>query len=77
LKIIQKSAFLEFKEQSATDPSGWKTVMTGDKIKNAQMSLVNGPHVGFELTPEGSKQFAEITERNIKKPIAIFSTVNL
>ncbi|MEQ8223980.1 MAG: preprotein translocase subunit SecD, partial [Candidatus Eremiobacterota bacterium] len=72
IEIIQKSAFLEFKEQSATDPSGWKTVMTGDKIKNAQMSLVNGPHVGFELTPEGSKQFAEITERNIKKPIAIF-----
>ncbi len=72
IEIIQKSAFLEFKEQSSTDPSGWKTVMTGDKIKNAQMSLVNGPHVGFELTPEGSKQFAEITERNIKKPIAIF-----
>lgn len=72
IEIIQKSAFLEFKEQSATDPSGWKTVMTGDKIKSAQMSLVNGPHVGFELTPEGSKQFAEITERNIKKPIAIF-----
>ncbi|MEQ8189610.1 MAG: protein translocase subunit SecD [Candidatus Eremiobacterota bacterium] len=72
IEIIQKSAFLEFKEQSATDPSGWKTVMTGDKIKGAQMSLVNGPHVGFELTPEGSKQFAEITERNIKKPIAIF-----
>jgi len=72
IEIIQKSAFLEFKEQSATDPSGWKTVMTGDKIKNAQMSLVNGPHVGFELTTEGSKQFAEITERNIKKPIAIF-----
>jgi len=72
IEIIQKSAFLEFKEQSATDPSGWKTVMTGDKIKSAQMSLVNGPHVGFELTPEGSKQFAEITEKNIKKPIAIF-----
>ena len=72
IEIIQKSAFLELKEQSTTDPSGWKTVMTGDKIKNAQASFANGAHVAFELTPEGAKQFAEITERNIKKPIAIY-----
>lgn len=73
IEIIQKTAFLEFKEQTPDDPNEWKTVMTGDKIKSAQMELRNGPaYVSFVLTPEGTKLFAEITERNIKKPIAIY-----
>ena len=72
IAIVQKSAFLEFKEQDPSDPSGWKTVMTGDKIASAQMQLNPSPCVSFSLTAEGTSKFAEITEKNLKKPIAIY-----
>jgi len=75
IQIVQKSAFLEFKEKDLSDPSGWKTVMTGDRIKNAKMeihSMGGSPYVSFELTPEGTAEFREITEKNLEKPIAIY-----
>jgi len=53
--------------------------MTGDMLKSAQATYGSGgaPIVSFTLTPAGAKKFAEITERNLGKPLAIFLDGNL
>jgi preprotein translocase subunit SecD len=53
------------------------TGLTGADLKRAQVVFSQGtgetgPQVSIEFTPEGSKKFAEITARNIGKPLAIF-----
>src|SRR3989338_541381 len=54
------------------------TGLTGADLKKAQVTFDSGqggktgPQVGIEFTSEGSKKFAEITKRNIGKPLAIF-----
>ncbi|MFH1453720.1 MAG: protein translocase subunit SecD [Armatimonadota bacterium] len=80
--LIKKTAHLEFKEQKV-NPSlkqvEWVTVMEGTAIKEARATYdPNGqPIVSFTLTNDGAKKFAEITTRNLHKPIAIFFDGNL
>lgn len=53
------------------------TGLTGGDLKKAQVVYGQGdsqagPQVELEFSPEGGKKFAEITRRNIGKPLAIF-----
>lgn len=76
LKLIRSTALLEFKEveNDQTMKLG-PTLMTGKAIKSAQVDTddLGRPKVSFQLTPEGTKKFAEITRRMApaKKQLAI------
>ena len=54
------------------------TGLTGADLKKAQVTYSQGsrsqtgPQIAIEFTSEGAKKFAEITKRNIGKPLAIF-----
>lgn len=52
-----------------------KTKLSGKDLKSSQVAFSNtggvGPQVQLSFTPEGSKLFADITKRNIGKPLAI------
>lgn len=54
------------------------TGLTGADLKKAQVTFgssrggKSGPQVAIEFTDAGAKKFAEITKRNIGKPLAIF-----
>lgn len=54
----------------------WKeTGLTGQQLKRASVEFdpqSGVPQVGLEFDGEGSKLFADITEKNIGKPVAIF-----
>ncbi len=49
------------------------TAMTGDVIKKAQVGYgeEGGAQINFELTGEGKTQFAELTQANVDKQLAI------
>lgn len=77
-ELVGKTAQLEFKELPAS-PSGEiaSTGLTGADLKKAAVTFGNaqtqtGPQVSIEFTGEGAKKFAEITKRNVGKPVAIF-----
>jgi len=86
IELIGKTAQLDFRElppeldQDATDSAipifaFNETGLTGKDLKRAtvQFSEQTGePVVGLSFTSEGSKKFAEITERNVGKQVAIF-----
>ena len=86
-ELVGKTAQLEFRElveipastESATPSSQFvSTGLTGKDLKKAQVSFNQGqggdgsPVVQLEFNSEGAKKFAEITKRNITKPLAIF-----
>ncbi|MDP1743343.1 MAG: protein translocase subunit SecD [Candidatus Amesbacteria bacterium] len=77
LKLIGQTAQLEFRESKVATPSAAAdfvaTGLTGADLQRAQVQFGNGKSsVGLEFTPEGGKKFAEITKRNIDKPLAVF-----
>lgn len=85
VSLIGQTAQLEFTEQSspeaqlATDTPVFmqvtkKTGLTGKHVKKAQVQFdqQGKPSVGLVFNDEGAKLFAEITERNVGKPIGIF-----
>lgn len=83
INTIGATAQLEFREASTATPSAQSdfrsTGLTGADLKIAQVQFggssnqISGtPSVGIEFTPQGAKKFAEITKRNINKPLAIF-----
>lgn len=49
------------------------TLLTGDAIKKSQVSFdeTNNAAISFELSGEGSKEFAKITQENTNKQLAI------
>lgn len=67
IEMLGRTALLEFKDVSG------KTVLTGKDLKDAkaQISQSNQSVVGLEFSDEGGKKFADLTARNIGKPIAI------
>ncbi len=74
LQLIRSTALLEFKE--VLDPTKMTlgpTLMTGKAIQSARVGQddLGRPKVDFQLTPEGTKKFAEITKRLLKKQLAI------
>lgn len=54
------------------------TGLTGADLKKAQVTFgsgnqaKSGPQVAIEFTTEGAKKFAEITKRNVNKPLGMF-----
>ncbi|MDP3758563.1 MAG: protein translocase subunit SecD [Candidatus Daviesbacteria bacterium] len=54
------------------------TGLTGADLKKAQVTFGSsqggraGPQVSIEFTPKGAEKFAEITKRNINKPLGMF-----
>jgi len=69
IETIGKTAQLQFKNEAG------EIVMTGEALKDARAAYggkFNQPVVSFELTKEGSKEFATITRKNIGKVIAIY-----
>lgn len=55
-----------------------QTGLTGSDLKKAQVTFgssgggTSGPQVAIEFTEEGAKKFADITSRNVGKPLAMF-----
>jgi len=83
VKLIGQTAQLVFKEEKiikdeklATPTAVFvDTLLTGKDVKKASVvfSQQDGkPQVSLSFTPDGGKLFAEITKRNISKPLAIF-----
>lgn len=77
LATIGQTAQLEFKEAKSATPSAEpefeSTGLTGNDLKIAQVKFENGKAVvGLDFTPEGGNKFADITSKNIGKPLAIF-----
>lgn len=58
----------------AADP--WKnTTLSGKDLKRSTLQFhpqTNEPQVGIEFSDEGKKLFADITSRNVGKPVAIY-----
>ena len=85
VRIIGQTAQLDFREyseqtikigtQSAVIPNYTKTKLTGALLSKASIEFnqqTGDPQVLLRFNPEGKKLFAEITKKNIKKPLAIF-----
>ncbi|OIO08751.1 protein-export membrane protein SecD [Candidatus Falkowbacteria bacterium CG1_02_37_44] len=65
------------KEEDVAGPqSEWKnTELSGKNLKRAAVNFNpndNSPEVSLEFDDEGAKMFADITGRNINKPVAIY-----
>jgi protein-export membrane protein SecD len=58
------------------EPKFISTGLSGKNLKNAQVEFQNQglaePQVGLQFDDEGTKLFAEITKRNLKKQVAIY-----
>lgn len=54
------------------------TGLTGADLKKAQVTFGSskggnsGPQVSIDFTPEGAKKFAELTKKNLQRPLPIF-----
>lgn len=82
LKLIGQTAQLDFRETKTATPSAEtdfiSTGLTGSDLRLAQVqfgsdqTLASQPSVSIEFNPQGTKKFADITARNIGKPLAIF-----
>ena len=65
--LVGAQGLLEFK-----DPGG-NTFMTGEMIKTALYYYDQGDHqIAFQLTPEGTEIFAEMTRKYVGRTIAIW-----
>ncbi len=81
IDLIGKTAQLDFQEEKEGSPSGnffedfQKTGLTGKDLLHSQVVFdpnTGNPQVSLEFNQEGKKKFAEITERNVGKRVAIF-----
>ena len=81
IDLIGQTAQLEFKELSpeATQASSLadflSTGLTGKDLAKSEVKFdpnTGQPVVGLKFSTEGSQKFAEITGRNVNKPVAIF-----
>ena len=79
--LLGKTAQLDFRElpatSSASRPAEQASGLTGADLRRAQVTFGSsgtntGPQVAIEFTQEGAKKFAEVTRRNVGKPLAIF-----
>lgn len=67
IDMLGKTALLEFQDESG------QVVLSGTDLKDAkaQMDQSKRPLVGIEFSDEGGKKFAELTAKNVGKPISI------
>ncbi len=74
IQLIGQTPFLEFREPGPNDT--WvSTGLTGKQLTSAQLtfdSQTRRPEVSLVLNSEGTALFAQITKRNLGKPVAIF-----
>jgi len=75
MNLIGKTAQLKFLEQDETSPTGFKeTALTGANLKRAQVEFdksTSEPQVAIQFDGDGTKLFADLTTKNLQKPIAI------
>lgn len=75
IKLIGQTAQLKFLEQDQTSQTGFKeTELTGAHLQRAQVQFDKNsgePEVSLQFDSEGTKLFADITKRNLNKPVAI------
>ncbi|MFA6099589.1 MAG: protein translocase subunit SecD [Patescibacteria group bacterium] len=73
-----RAAIFKKLQESDVLPSAdaWKlTDLTGKQLASAQMEFdqrTGAPEIGLQFNDEGAKLFADITKRNVGKPVAIF-----
>ncbi len=81
IDLIGQTAQLDFRElsqeatQAATFADFQPTGLTGKDLKRSEVKFdpnSGEPQVGLEFNSEGAQKFAEITSRNVGKPVAIF-----
>ena len=75
LETIGKIANLQFKESKASKLGEWQdTKLTGRHLKKAEVQFdqQGNPEIAIEFNPEGAKIFADLTKKNLQKPMAIF-----
>jgi len=81
IDLIGQTAQLDFRElpkdatQSATGLDFKPTGLTGKDLSKSEVKFdpnSGQPTVGLEFSTEGTKKFADITSRNVGKPVAIF-----
>ncbi len=68
------SSLLDFQLAQVLGANPQKTKLTGRDLKQAQVTFnqqTGEPQVLLTFTPEGTKLFADITKRNVGKPVAI------
>ncbi len=80
--LVGKTAQLEFRQMAASPSAETNpfvsTGLGGADLKKAQVTFggaqggKSGPQVSIEFTPQGAQKFADITKKNIGKPLAIF-----
>ncbi|MEK7154816.1 MAG: protein translocase subunit SecD [Patescibacteria group bacterium] len=79
--LIGQTAQLDFRFSKVATPSSEadfiSTGLTGKDLRLAEVRFddqkaTGQPAVGIEFSPEGTKKFAEITSKNIGRPLAIF-----
>lgn len=75
VKLIGQTAKLEFREQGASEGDWLPTGLGGKQLRKSSATFdqtTNEPQVSLTFNGEGAKLFAEITARNIGRPLAIF-----
>ena len=81
IELIGQTAQLDFRElsqeatQAATFADFQPTGLTGKDLKKSEVKFdpnSGEPQVGLEFNSEGTQKFADITSRNVGKPVAIF-----
>jgi protein-export SecD/SecF family membrane protein len=75
IKLIGETPFLEFREQGATADQWASTGLSGKQLTSARVvfdSRTGKPQVSLQFNEEGTRLFAQITQRNLGKPVAIF-----
>ncbi len=68
-------ALAQFLAQYNADPCFQPSGLNGSGLKTAQISFNSqsiSPQVGLELNDEGTKLFAQITQANLGRPVAIY-----
>jgi len=74
INLIGKTAQLKFKEQDQETGEFIDTNLTGANLRRAEVQFdknTGEPQVSIQFDSEGSKKFAELTQKNLQKPLAI------
>ncbi len=75
INLIGKTAQLVFQEEDQSSPTGFKdTTLTGAHLKSAAVEFdktTGEPQVALQFDSEGGKIFADLTKKNLQKPLAI------
>ncbi len=74
INLIGKTAQLKFQEEDATAKTFVDTALTGAHLKRADVQFdksTGEPQVAIQFDSEGTKMFADLTKKNLQKPLAI------